>query len=222
MGGEKRTPGNYCLCMRVIYQTSGKIGYSCNLPCNDDVTSCSGVAVSAKMASCMASTTVDRSVTQAVSYALRKLGKPQLSLKEEQRSSIKAIYEGKNVFVWLPTGYGKSLCYQALPFVMDHKNGLAGTRESSAVLVITPLIALTFDQVQSLKSNGVKSNIISSGSGISRDVLGTESSLCSESILFCTPESLIRSKWRNAVENPKVSERIVAIVVDEAHCISKW
>ena len=37
MGGEKGTPGNYCLRMRVISQTSGKIGYSCNLPCNDDV-----------------------------------------------------------------------------------------------------------------------------------------------------------------------------------------
>ena len=37
MGGEKGTPGNYCLCMRVISQNSGKIGYSCNLPCNDDV-----------------------------------------------------------------------------------------------------------------------------------------------------------------------------------------
>ena len=106
---------------------------------------------------------------------------------------------------------------------MDHKNGQAETQESSAVLVITPLVALMFDQVQSLRSNGVKSSIIiSSGSGISSDVLGTESSLCSDSILFCTPESLIRSKWRNAVENPKVSERIVAIVVDEAHCISKW
>ena len=112
--------------------------------------------------------------------------------------------------MWLPTGYGKSLCYQAVTFVMDRKNGLAGTRESSAVLVITPLIALMFDQVQSIKSNGVKSSIIiSSGSGISTDVIETESSLCSDSILFCTPESLIRSKWRNAVENPKVSERLL-------------
>ena len=82
-----------------------------------------------------------------------------------------------------------SLCYQAFPFVMDHKNGLAETQESSAVLVITPLM---FDQVQSLRSNAGKSSIIiSSGSGISRDVLGTESSLCGDSILFCTLESLI-------------------------------
>ena len=103
------------------------------------------------MASCTASSTVNRSFSQAVSYALGKLGKPQISLKEEQRPSIKAIYEGNDIFVWLPTGYGKNLCYQALPFVMDHKNGVAETQKSSAVLVITPLIALMFDQVQSLR-----------------------------------------------------------------------
>ena len=37
VGGEKGTPGNYCLRMRVISHNSGKIGYSCNLPCNDDL-----------------------------------------------------------------------------------------------------------------------------------------------------------------------------------------
>ena len=57
-----------------------------------------------------------------------------------------------SAFSSCPTGYGKSLCYQALPFVMYHKNGLAETQKSSAVLVITPLIALMFDQVQSLRS----------------------------------------------------------------------
>ena len=112
VGGEKITPGNYCLRMRVISQNSQKIGYSCNLLCNDDVTSCSGIAVSAKIASCIkASTTVERSFAQAVSYALRKLGKPQLSLKE-QRSSIKAIYEENDVLCGCQLAM-ESLCYQA-------------------------------------------------------------------------------------------------------------
>ena len=48
----------------------------------------------------------------------------QITVKEEQRSSMRAEYEGSDVFMWLPTGYGKSLRYQALPFLMDYKKGL--------------------------------------------------------------------------------------------------
>ena len=57
---------------------------------------------------------------EAVSFSLGLSG---MSLKEEQLSEIKAFYEGRNVFVCLPTGYGKSLCYQTLPFVMEHELG---------------------------------------------------------------------------------------------------
>ena len=55
---------------------------------------------------------------EALSFSLNQLGLPHLPLiKEEQRLAVKAIYEGRGVFVWLPTGYGKSLCYQTIPFV---------------------------------------------------------------------------------------------------------
>ena len=61
------------------------------------------------------------SFSEALSYALRRLKMTLITVKEEQRSSMRAVYEGSDVFVWLaiPTGYGKSLCYQALPFLMD-------------------------------------------------------------------------------------------------------
>ena len=52
----------------------------------------------------------------AVSYALAKLGEPHLRLKDEQERSIHAIYGGKDVFMFLPTGFGKSVCYQVLHF----------------------------------------------------------------------------------------------------------
>ena len=163
------------------------------------------------------------SFAQAVSYTLKKLRTPMLTIKNEQLSAIQAVYERKDVFVWLPTGFGKSLCYQAVPFVVDYKMSLAGSRRSSTVLVVTSLIALMLDQVHSLQSKGVKSSIITSTShGISRDLLVTDSLLVSISHLFCVPESLVRSKWRSAIESPQISKRIVAIVVDEAHCVSKW
>lgn len=158
--------------------------------------------------------------SECVSYALLKLKMSDISLKAEQRSSMKAIFDGHDVFVWLPTGYGKSLCYHALPFLMDFKGAVVDSDNPSAVLVISPLI---IDQVKSLRSRGVKCSIItSSGSEIEKDLLGNESSLSGDSLLFCTPEALVRSKWRYAIEDTKVSSRIVALVIDEAHCVSKW
>ena len=55
---------------------------------------------------------------------------------------MRAVYEGSEVFVWLPTGYGKNLCYQALPFLMDYKKGLVDSGKSCGVLVVSTLIAL--------------------------------------------------------------------------------
>lgn len=84
----------------------------------------------------------------AVAFSLGKLGLSHVSLKEEQRSAIEAVYQRQDVFVCLPTGYGKSLCYQALPFLMDYKHKDAGKdARSSAVIVVSPLVALMEDQV---------------------------------------------------------------------------
>ena len=59
--------------------------------------------------------------SQAISYALQQLSTPSMVLKPEQEASIKSVYEGKDMFVWLPTGFGKSFCYEALPFVFEYK-----------------------------------------------------------------------------------------------------
>ena len=52
-------------------------------------------------------------LSSALSYALELLGKSNLTLNEEQWKSLKAVYQGNSVFVWVPTGFGKSICYQA-------------------------------------------------------------------------------------------------------------
>ena len=57
---------------------------------------------------------MDRSILYA-------LGCASVTLKDEQTACVKAIYEGKDVFLWLPTGFGKSMCYEVLPFVFDDK-----------------------------------------------------------------------------------------------------
>ena len=71
----------------------------------------------------------------------RKFGAPNtLVLKKEQ---VSAVYEGRDVFVWLPTGFGKSICYELLPFASDHKLGrTVGTNVYSLMIVVTPLVSL--------------------------------------------------------------------------------
>ena len=145
----------------------------------------------------------------AIAYSLDKLGIPDIALKEEQQEAVKAIYEGKDVFVLLPTSFGKSLCYQVLPFVMDYKYSCTSTQKtSSSVLANSPPIALMIDQVESLGSRGVKCSIATS-KGVKKE------------FLFCAPEALVTSRWRDILEEPVISERVVAVVIDEAHCVSK-
>ncbi len=83
---------------------------------------------------------VSSAFVDATAFSYKQLGLPHVSLKDEQSSAIKAIYEGRDMFVCLPTGFGKSLCYHTLPFVMNHKLNRAGQEaaRSSAVIVISP------------------------------------------------------------------------------------
>ena len=53
-------------------------------------------------------------------------------------------------------------------------------------------------------------------------MIATEKSLGSDTLFFCSPEALFISKWRDDFERPGFFERIVAVIVDEAHCVSKW
>ena len=161
--------------------------------------------------------------SKALFHSLRVLQlDSRVVLKPEQRMAIQAVYEGRDVFVWLPTGFGKSLCFQALPFAMDHKLGLVGSRRSSAVLVVSPLVALMVDQVKSLRSRGVKSSIITSGTDIAKEFLSSEASLAADSLFYCAPEALMKRRWRETLEKAGVFSRVVAVIVDEAHCVTKW
>ena len=70
-------------------------------------------------ASCMS----PRDFSAAFSYALSCVGKQDLLSKDKQVEMLRHLYNGSDVFLWVPTGYGKSLCYQVLPFLFDAKLG---------------------------------------------------------------------------------------------------
>ena len=160
--------------------------------------------------------------SQAIEYALKKVGSPDLKLKPEQQSAIRIILGGGDVFIWLPTGFGKSVCFELLPFVYDHKLERVGTQTRSLVLVLSPLISLMVNQVTNLKLRGVSTAIISGSDKISKNLQATQKDLKTCSLLFSVPEAVLGHKWRDSIENPDVADRIVAIVIDEAHCVSKW
>ena len=68
-------------------------------------------------------------------------------LKDKQKEAIFSFVNGRDYFVILPTGYGKTLCYVLLPYVFDH---LRGKTRSSIVICVLPLISLMMDQVKSI------------------------------------------------------------------------
>ena len=101
--------------------------------------------------------------SSAVAYALSCLGQQDIVLKEKQSEAIKSIYEGKDVFAWLPSGYGKSLHYQLLLFLFHFKLGRtrAIATERSVAVVISPPVSLMVDRVCSLQGHGVCAAILS-------------------------------------------------------------
>ena len=115
--------------------------------------------------------------TSGVAYSVSCLGQQDIVIKEKQSEVIKSIYEGKDVFAWLPTGYGKSLRYQLLLFLFDFQLGRtrAIATEKSVALVISPLVSLMVDQVCSLQAHGVCAAIRNSrNTWVSKALLATE------------------------------------------------
>ena len=117
---------------------------------------------------------------------------------------MRELYHHNDVFLWLPTGYGKSVCYQALPFLFDVKlerTALPPSKQS-VCLVISSLLSLMVDQVMKLKGLGIGSGIMSSSSAVDKSLLVSEAEikLGSYKILFSAPEAVLDGgNWRNLV-----------------------
>ena len=85
---------------------------------------------------------------KALQFALYCIGKGGFTSKAQQLDAIKCIYDGKDIFLWLPTGFGKSICYETLPFVFNYKHSDGGTGGGcSVVLVVSPLVSLIMEVI---------------------------------------------------------------------------
>ena len=148
----------------------------------------------------------------AISYALECIGKGSLELKREQLEAVQSIYKGQDAFIFLPTGFGKSICYECLPFLYDFKFNRMNIQDRSTVLVVSPLISLMTNQVSSLKKRGVSAAILRSSRGdeINPSLVATHRNLKIPgmySILFSSPEAVIGiPEWRCAVISSSVQQ----------------
>lgn len=133
------------------------------------------------------------------------------TFKGDQEAIIRNLLEGKDTFVLMPTGGGKSLCYQLPALVMD------GT-----AIVISPLIALMKNQVDAMRNlseeDGIAHFINSSLNKTSIDLVKADILSGKTKLLYVAPESLTKEENVDFLKKVKIS----FYAIDEAHCISEW
>ena len=130
------------------------------------------------------------------------------TFRSPQAEIINASLEGKDVIAILPTGAGKSVCFQVTSLMKD---GLC--------VVVTPLIALMQDQVQQLKKKGIQATAIHSGMNRTEIDIALDNCVYGkEKFLYVSPERLQTEIFRERFKKMKVN----LVAIDEAHCISQW
>ncbi len=125
-----------------------------------------------------------------------------------QERAVGGILSGRDVLAVMPTGAGKSICYQVPSLLLD-----------GATVVVSPLISLMEDQVSSLRSVGISCSFLNSRLGpFERDeLLGAFASGACK-VLYVAPERLDDAAFVRAVQDVRLS----MVVIDEAHCVSQW
>lgn len=132
------------------------------------------------------------------------------SFRMNQQAAIETVLQGKDAVVLMPTGGGKSLCYQIPALMLD---GLT--------VVVSPLIALMKDQVDALKNNGIEAAFLNSTqTGREQTEVFQSVRTARTKILYVAPERLLQS-GDMFIEFLK-SIKISLFAIDEAHCISSW
>lgn len=140
--------------------------------------------------------------------------------RPNQLEAIDATLGGKDTFILMPTGGGKSLCYQ-LPSVVT-----SGTTKG-VTIVVSPLLSLMQDQVAHMRKLHIKAFLMNGESSVDERqwMLGQLSNAAGDEIelLYITPEMINKNQALvRALEKLHRRQRLARIVIDEAHCVSQW
>ena len=131
-----------------------------------------------------------------------------------QEEIIDSILAGRDTLALMPTGGGKSICFQVPTLVMGNENP-----EKRLCLVVTPLIALMRDQVENLKARGIHAAAVYTGMNWDKQRVALDNCLYGPyHFLYCSPERLESEEFRKRLHDLPIG----LIAVDEAHCISQW
>lgn len=130
------------------------------------------------------------------------------SFRGEQKNIIETLVYGQDALVLMPTGGGKSLCYQ-IPSIIRKGTGV----------IISPLISLMQDQVISLRENGIKAAYLNSSLGLKESRMIEEQLAAGElDLIYVAPERLVTPRFLQILEKIEVA----LFAIDEAHCVSTW
>jgi ATP-dependent DNA helicase RecQ len=130
------------------------------------------------------------------------------TFREHQLEVIENVLAGKSVFVLMPTGSGKSVCFQIPAMIRD-----------GVGIVVSPLIALMQDQVEGLRQNGVRADFLNSAlSGRTARRIETRVVSGETDLLYVAPERLLTDSFQQFLTRFPIA----LFAVDEAHCVSQW
>ncbi|MCZ2136025.1 MAG: DNA helicase RecQ [Burkholderiales bacterium] len=148
--------------------------------------------------------------SRALSVLRTVFGYP--SFRDSQAAIIEHVIGGGDALVLMPTGGGKSLCYQIPALV----------REGVAI-VVSPLIALMQDQVDALRELGVSASFLNSTLA-AQDAFAVERQLLAGDIklLYVAPERLVNARFLDLLDRVHARRGIALFAIDEAHCVSQW
>jgi len=159
---------------------------------------------------------------------------PTFKWKENQVECLKSIFEREELLAVLPTGYGKSLIFQAAPFVISARDGMDLDSTKNIVIVVTPLNSIMQDQCRQLTDKGISACYLDykceaayhyTDDADENHSIETTTSLkdiedSKFNIVYAHPESLLCAQGRALVR--RIRRDTCAVAIDEAHIVLEW